>query len=72
MGFTHYYKIKVYVDDGHHRYDTWKYVFADSEDKAKDSILKYYNSQYDTTAVILNIYDLPVQDVMIFNELRDK
>lgn len=75
MGFTHYYKIKLYVDSGfgvnqyHYHYETWKYVFADSEDKAKKSILKYYNSRCDTCAEIREIYTYPIQDVMMFNEL---
>ena len=74
MGFTHYYKIKLYVDNGleRYRYETWKYVFAYSEDKAKESILRYYDSQYDTYAKILEIYTYPIQDVMMFDELSNR
>lgn len=69
MGFTHYYKIKVYVDDGMSRYETYKYVFADNEAKAKDRVLRHYNSQYDTHAKILEIWDYQVQDAMMFDKL---
>lgn len=71
-GFTHYYKIKVYVDDGVCCYETWKYVFADNENKAIESVLHHYNSQYDTSAKVLNIYTYPIQDVMMFNEFGNK
>ena len=40
MGFTHYYKIKVYVDDEMTRYETWKYVFANNENDAKKKSFK--------------------------------
>lgn len=69
MAFTHYYKIKVYVDDGMSRYETWKYVFADNEEKAKERVLRHYNSQYDTYAKILEMYDYLVQDTMMFDKL---
>ena len=68
MGFTHYYKIKVYVDNGMERYETWKYVFAKTEDKAIQGVLRYYDSQYDTIARVVELYDYPVTDVMIFEE----
>ena len=71
MGFTHYYKIKLLVDDGRTYYHTWKYVFADSEDKAMQSILRYYNNQYDTCARVIEMYTYPIQDVMMFNELKN-
>ena len=69
IGFTHYYKIKVYVDDGMRRYETWKYVFANDTDKAKERILRHYNSQLDTYAKILEIYTYPIRDTMMFEEL---
>lgn len=71
MGFTHYYKVKLLVDNGfeRYRYETYKYIFADSKDQAIQSILNYYNSQYDTSARIIEIYDYPIQDVMMFNAL---
>ena len=69
MGFTHYYKIKVYVDNGMERYHTWKYVFADNEEKAKERVLRHYNSQYDTYAKILEVYTYPIQDTMMFDGL---
>ena len=72
MGFTHYYKIKLYVDNGARCYETWKYVFADSENKAMQNILDYYNSQYDTFARVVEMYVYPVQDVMMFNKLTDE
>lgn len=70
-GFTHYYKMRVYVDDGHHRYETYKYVFADNENKAREAIFKHYDSQYDTYVRIIEMYDCPVQDVMMFNEFTN-
>ena len=69
MGFTHYYKIRVYVDDGMSRYETCKYVFADNEEKATDRVLRHYNSQYDTYAKILEILDYQIQDTMMFDKL---
>ena len=72
VGFIHYYKIQVYVDNGMQRYNTWKYVFADNEEKAKESVLRYYNSQLDTRAKILEIYTYFIQDGMMFNELTSK
>lgn len=69
MGFTHYYKIRVYVDDGLECYKTTKYVFANSEKEAMDTILRYYNSQYDTHAKICEIYDYQIQDIMMFDKL---
>ena len=72
MGFTHYYKIKVYVDNGARRYETWKYVFADNEDNAMQNILNYYYSQYNTIARVVEMYDCPVQNVMMFNEFTDE
>ena len=69
MGFTHYYKIKVYVDNGIERYETWKYVFADSEEKAKERVLRHYNSQYDTLARILESCTYVLQNGMMFDGL---
>jgi hypothetical protein len=66
-GFIHYYKIKVFVDNGMQRYETWKYVFAESTDKAIEAILKHYNSQLDTFAKVIEIYNYLVQDTMIFD-----
>lgn len=70
-GFTHYYKMKVYVDNGVQRYETWKYVFADSENKAIKAILHHYDNQYDTYARVIEMYDYPIQDVMMFNQFSD-
>lgn len=69
MSFTHYYKIRVYVNNGMERYKTWKYVFADNKQAAIETVLEYYNSQYDTHAKICEIHTYPVQDAMIFGEL---
>lgn len=69
MEFTHYYKIKVYVDNGMERYNTSKYVFADNKEKAVERILRHYNSQYDTYAKLLEVSRYPVQDVMMFDKL---
>ena len=69
MGFTHYYKIKVHVDDGMTRYETFKYVVADNEEKAIQRVLRHYNSQYDTFAKVLQMWDYPVQDTMMFDGL---
>ena len=66
-GFIHYYKIKVFVDNGMQRYETWKYVLAESTDKAVEAILKHYNSQLDTFAKVIEIYNYLVQDTMIFD-----
>lgn len=71
-GFTHYYKIKLDVDNGIRRYETWKYIFADNEDKAMQNILDYYNRQYDTFARVIEMYDCPVQDVMMFNQFSNE
>lgn len=71
-GFTHYYKMKVYVDDGCHRYETWKYVFADNENKAMEEIFKHYDSQYDTYARITEMYCYPIKDVMMFNQFSNE
>ena len=68
MGFTHYYKIKVYVDNGLERFKTWKYVFAKTEDEAIQNILRYYDSQYDTIARVVELYTYPITDVMMFSE----
>lgn len=68
MGFTHYYKIKVYVDNGLERFKTWKYVFAKTEDEAIQNILRYYDSQYDTIARVVELYAYPITDVMMFSE----
>lgn len=69
MGFTHYYKIRVHVDDGMNRYETSKYVFADNEEKAKQRVLRHYNSQYDTHAKILAVWYYQIQDTMMFDKL---
>ena len=69
MEFTHYYKIKVYVDNGMERYNASKYVFADNKEKAVERILRHYNSQYDTHAKVLEVSRYPVQDVMMFDKL---
>ena len=71
MGFMYYYKIKAYVDDGMDRYYTWKYVFANNEESAKNRVLKHYNSQYDTYAKILEVYKYPIGDTMMFADLID-
>jgi hypothetical protein len=71
MGFTHYYKIRVYVDDGMNRYKTYKYVFADNEEKARQRILRHYNSQYDTCVKILEIWEYQIKDTMMFDKLID-
>lgn len=65
MGFTHYYKIKVYVDDEMTRYETWKYVFANNENDAKKRVLKHYDNRGDY-ARIIEMYTYPIQDVMMF------
>jgi hypothetical protein len=67
VGFTHYFKIKVFVDNGMERFETWKYVFAASSDKAVEAILRHYNSQLNTYAKIIDIYDYQIQDTMIFD-----
>lgn len=69
MEFTHYYKIRIYVDNGMERYNTSKYVFADNKEKAIDRVLRHYNSQYDTYAKLLEVSKYPVQDVMMFEKL---
>ena len=69
MGFTYYYKIKIFIDDGVQQLMTWKYVFADNEDKAKEHLLRYYNSQYDTYAQIIEVYTYPIRDAMMFDSL---
>lgn len=66
MGFTHYYKMRVYVDNGTECHETWKYVFAKTEYQAIQSILRYYDSQYDTFARVGEIYVYPITDVMMF------
>lgn len=68
MGFTHYYKIKVYVDNGWERYSTLKYVFADNEEKARERICRHYNCQGDLFS-IFEVYEYPIQDTMMFDEL---
>lgn len=65
MGFTHYYKIKVYVDDEMSRYETWKYVFAHNENEAIERVLRHYDNRCDY-ARILEMYTYPIQDVMMF------
>ena len=65
-GFTHYYKIKVYVDNGMERYETCKYVFADDADQAAKTILDHYN---DDICTILNMQVHPIKDVMVFENL---
>lgn len=67
MGFTHYYKVKVYVDNGMERFETWKYVFAETENKAIQSILSYYDSECDIARVV-ELYTYPVADVMMFEK----
>ena len=71
VGFTHYYKIKIYVDNGIERYKTWKYVFAKTEDEAIQNILRYYDSQYDTIARVVELYTYQIQDVMMFEGLMN-
>lgn len=71
VGFTHYYKIKIYVDNGIERYKTWKYVFAQTEDEAIQNILRYYDSQYDTIARVVELYTYQIQDVMMFEGLMN-
>lgn len=68
MGFTHYYKIIVYVDDEMSRYETWMYVFANNEEEAKKRVLRHYDSRCDY-ARILAVYTYPIQDVMMFGSL---
>ncbi|MBQ3543477.1 MAG: hypothetical protein IJA34_00570 [Lachnospiraceae bacterium] len=63
-----YFKIKIYVDNGVERSETWKYVIAKNITEAINRLLNYYNSQYDTVAKVLEIYDYPLTDVMIFSE----
>lgn len=63
-----YFKIKIYVDNGVERSETWKYVIAKNTTEAINRLLNYYNSQYDTVAKVLEIYDYPLTDVMIFSE----
>lgn len=63
-----YFKIKIYVDNGVERSETWKYVIAKNTTEAIDRLLNYYNNQYDTVAKVLEIYDYPLTDVMIFSE----
>lgn len=69
MVFTHYYKIKVYIDNGTERYEAWKCVFADSEEKAKERVLRYYNHPPFCTAVILESYTRVLQNGMMFDGL---
>lgn len=68
MGFTHYYKIKVYVDNGWERYSTLKYVFADNEEKARERVCRHYSCQGDLYE-ILEVYEYPIQDTMMFESL---
>lgn len=68
-GFTHYYKMRVYVDNGMERYETCKYVFADDADQAAKTILSHYNGQYDTICHIINMQVHPIKDVMVFENL---
>lgn len=50
-------------------YETWKYVFAGDVEKARERILRHYNSQLDTYAKVLEIYTFPIKETMMFEEL---
>lgn len=65
MNLNHYYKIKIYVDNGMERFETWKYVFAETSQQAIQRLLNCY--QGDIVRVI-EVYDYPITDVMIFSE----
>lgn len=68
MVFTHYYKIKVYVNNGWERYNTLKYVFADNEEKAIEEVCSHYICQGDLCK-ILEVYEYPIQNTMMFENL---
>lgn len=66
MELTHYYKIKVYVDDEMSRYTTWKYVIADSVVAARYRILNIYKNRGDY-AKILEVYTCPIENGIVFD-----
>ena len=61
------YKVHAQVDDGMSKFEVHRYVFATSEEKAKEIVVDLYTCKtFDTYAKVLEVSECPIREGMVF------